>query len=148
MKKFIVAALLLVSNASFAISFSSAQQVYQKLLAANHLEALPLILVSDSEINAETDGLDIYVYSGLLRNIKNQDEIALVLGHEMAHNTLHNSGSSPPRELAADKLGAQYAASAGYNVCKGAQLFKKFNSAPSRTHPGSKERIQKLGCKL
>ena len=148
MKKTALIILLLLSNASFAISFAEARVVYQRLTASNHLEALPLILRQDGEINADTNGIIINVNSGLLRAVKNQDEMALVLGHELAHAALHHQGSTPTRELAADRLGAKYSAHAGYSICKGAQLFKRFNSPASSTHPASAERVRRLGCKL
>lgn len=45
-------------------------------------------LVDGSEINAYADGDDIYVYRGLLRFVESDDELAAVVGHELAHNTM------------------------------------------------------------
>jgi beta-barrel assembly-enhancing protease len=44
-------------------------------------------LVADkSEVNASTDGNVIQVYRGMMDFVRSDDELALVLGHEMAHD--------------------------------------------------------------
>jgi predicted Zn-dependent protease len=45
-------------------------------------------LVSDYGINAFADGEEISVTTGMLRFVNNDDELALVIGHELAHNVL------------------------------------------------------------
>lgn len=45
-------------------------------------------LVNDSELNASADGKTIRVNKGMLRFVQNDDELALVLGHELAHNAM------------------------------------------------------------
>jgi predicted Zn-dependent protease len=77
-------------------------------------------------------------------NITNKDELALVLGHELAHYKLGHHGSNHRNEYAADALGYQYAAKAGYNVCRGKNIFKKFRKGGSATHPDPRDRIKHL----
>jgi len=47
-----------------------------------------LALVSNDQINAFSDGENIVVYSGLMRIVENDDELALVVAHEIAHSVL------------------------------------------------------------
>ena len=46
---------------------------------------LPIIMVDLQEVNAATDGKSIVVTYGLVNFAKSDDEIAAVLGHELAH---------------------------------------------------------------
>lgn len=46
---------------------------------------LPIIMVDMPEVNAATDGKSIFVTYGLLNFTKSDDEIAVVLAHELAH---------------------------------------------------------------
>lgn len=48
---------------------------------------MPVVLAEMDEINAFADGERVYVTSGMLRFAEDNDELALVLAHEMAHNT-------------------------------------------------------------
>ena len=50
--------------------------------------AYPTVLEDDGELNAYADGEKIVVKRGLLDFITNDDELALVVGHELAHNVL------------------------------------------------------------
>ena len=49
---------------------------------------IPVFLINDNEINAFADGENIFVTTGMLRFVETDDELALILGHELAHNTL------------------------------------------------------------
>lgn len=46
---------------------------------------LPIVIIDLQEVNAATDGKAIFVTYGLLNFAKSDDEIAAVLGHELAH---------------------------------------------------------------
>ena len=45
-------------------------------------------VVDGGEVNAFADGDDVYIYRGMLKLVESDDELALVLGHELAHNTM------------------------------------------------------------
>lgn len=67
--------------------------VFKKIVAAN--PGIPasteLVLYESSEFNAFTMGSNVvFVNSGLLADIHNEDELALVLSHEIAHNSLQH----------------------------------------------------------
>jgi hypothetical protein len=64
----------------------------------------------------------------------NDDEFALLAGHEIAHYYLGHKTN----EIAADKLGAELACKAGYDPGAGASLFRYLRK--SKVHPTSAKR--------
>jgi membrane-associated protease RseP (regulator of RpoE activity) len=51
----------------------------------------PASLEFNSEVNAYADGEKIVVYTGLMDFVRNDGELAMIVGHELAHNTMaHN----------------------------------------------------------
>ena len=63
--------------------------VEQRLSIAPSLAcAYPVSVQNADVVNAETDGENITVFSGLLNFARSEEEIALVLSHEISHNTL------------------------------------------------------------
>ncbi|MBF0300664.1 MAG: M48 family metalloprotease, partial [Oligoflexia bacterium] len=128
--------------------------------AANNLgirgsfEDVPPIFVEDSfEVNA-SNGISINY--GMLNYIEYEDELAGLLGHELAHNYLnHNIYDELEKEFVADKFGSYLAAKAGYNpyglyslidhVANDPNLKLSTSSTTERsTHPPIKERSIKL----
>ena len=47
----------------------------------------PVILSNSAELNAFADGDRIIVCGGMMKFVKSDDELAAIVGHEMAHNT-------------------------------------------------------------
>jgi predicted Zn-dependent protease len=43
-------------------------------------------LVRDQEINAMSDGKNIVIYTGMMRFVESDDDLAVVMAHEFAHN--------------------------------------------------------------
>lgn len=87
---------------------------------------------------AESDGVNAFVDNdgtigvplGMLRFVKSNDELAVVLGHELghlptsgAHGLLAWTHSSHERE--ADIRGLVYAHQAGYDIREGARIFER-----------------------
>ncbi len=54
------------------------------MLACNY----PVELVNDDSVNAFADGRTVGVMSGMIRFAETDEELALVVGHELAHNAL------------------------------------------------------------
>lgn len=52
--------------------------------------AYPVTLTDDGEINAYADGKAIYVTRGMLRFARSDNELALVIAHELGHNALEH----------------------------------------------------------
>lgn len=146
MRKLILAiSLCVISAMSFATSKQDAVEIYDNILKANNIKIHPsLEFSSSSEINAYQSGYTITLNQGIL-NATNKNELALVIGHELGHFMLHHLRSNHSNEYAADAAGAYYASKAGYSMCKGKELFKKFKKGGSDTHPDPVNRYKRIG---
>jgi len=119
-------------------------------------------LINDTLINAYTSGGYIYIFEGLYNYCKNDDEIAFIIAHEIAHNELGHINLMLKRlkvagkfgnilyaikelttmsfnqfnELEADCYAADLVKAAGYSPVKGAKFWKKmatdFNETDDR----------------
>jgi hypothetical protein len=56
-------------------------------LAPAKLCGYPVSLKATNELNAFADGDNIFICQGMLKFVKSDDELAAIMGHEMAHNT-------------------------------------------------------------
>ena len=45
-------------------------------------------LVEGANLNAQADGKTVYLFTGMMRFVESDDELAVIVGHEMAHNML------------------------------------------------------------
>lgn len=147
MRRFVVTGVLYVlfTNFTWAMSYEHARVVYKRVLYANGFNPNTELQVDDDEsLNAQAYWGRVHVNKGMLRRLKNDDELAMVLGHELSHIKLWHKGGNPNEELEADYLGADYAKYSGYNKCKGAKLLKRLNSRDTRTHPSGYSRYYKL----
>jgi predicted Zn-dependent protease len=139
---------LFATVAHSAVTFQRAEYLYLKMLAANHIVfARKLFLNKSQQINAKSSGFAIQINQGMLEYLQNDDELLLVLGHELAHTKLwHWQGSTHKNEYAADALGAKYAKNTGANICTAVQFHARMGLEESRSHPSSASRVRALGC--
>lgn len=86
-------------------------------------------LSQTSTINAYADGKNITMTSGMMNFVKNDDELALIVGHELGHNTMGHirkivsniilsvggTRYTRPFETEADYVGMYYMVRAGYS---------------------------------
>lgn len=135
----------MVANAA---TYLQAQIIYHQLVMINHVTGAPhLELNNIGDVNADENSNRIEIDRGMLSFVKNPSELALVLGHELAHFYLHHTRSTIAHEYAADLQGSVFMQNAGYDKCLGAQLFKRFNSGPNPVdHPRDMDRVHALGC--
>lgn len=120
--------------------YNRVHSIYDELWrkTGQNQDRLPLRIVEKDTINAYNDGSEIVIYTGLINSTKSWDEIALVLGHEIAHGTLDHLHMmqtpgylNTPLDVSvlegnADKMGAVYMMKAGYDICKGREMFKNW----------------------
>lgn len=116
------------------------------------ITSVTVILCNDPDFNAcasqpiATDSATIVVNIGCLKELKNVDELALVLGHEWSHillgHTRYNGvyfESAINSEMYADLLGQQIARLAGYDPGYGYDLWthvaEKFGNIGGIDHP-------------
>jgi len=110
------------------------QRIYNKIAPQAGLGGLiPPISVDPGKIvNAYNTGTAIVIYQGIIDKCETDDQLALIIGHEIAHTTLfhfklpygENVDDTSAMEAQADKMGAFYVMKAGYDVCN-ARLFWK-----------------------
>ncbi len=90
----LLASKLVVSNGEL---FSIVEKILSKILKANPEipQATKIVLYKSSDFNAFTMGNNlIFIHVGLLYSLNNEDEIAMVISHEIAHNTLKHIETS------------------------------------------------------
>jgi len=130
---------LITPSLSFAISFKRAQQIYARLVVTNNLYGAPrLYYERDTSRNAYTQYRGqgkIVVYKGLLDDVKNDDELALVLAHELGHWVRRDTQKPFYGEYDSDRWGAYAMDKAGYNHCVGAHILWRFGNITTPTHP-------------
>ena len=132
------------------------------------IETLPscdyaLNLRHSSVVNAIANGRAITVTTGMM-DFTNDNELAAILGHELAHNTLGHirkittnyivslgaTRFSRPFESEADYVGVYYAARAGYDVENVGEIWRRIGAKSPRsvgrekTHPSTPDRYLRL----
>lgn len=151
MKSFILG-MLLCTTSWANVSINDANNIFNRLKSISGIpQYVSLHIRQSEEINAGSNMYNVYINTGMLKFLKNQNELALILGHELAHilNQSYNKGGSYSDELGADSLGAWLMQKGGYNKCEAIQLWKRMpRLAPDGIHPSNKERYGRLstGC--
>ena len=115
----------------------------------------PALLRMSSAINAYANGKSIIVTAGMMNFVKSDDELAYIIGHELAHNTqshirksvtnyvLSLGGTRYTRifESEADYVGLYYMARAGYDPANVEDLWRRLalqslrGIGRAKTHP-------------
>lgn len=76
----------------------------------------PVRLLPDNAVNAYADGNGIHITAGMVRFAKTDTELALVIGHELAHNTRGHIQAKMGNRLLGALLGAGLSVALGVNV--------------------------------
>ncbi|MBF0382922.1 MAG: M48 family metalloprotease [Magnetococcales bacterium] len=113
----------------------------------------PISLYAVNTISAaEVDNLRVYITTGMLRFLDNDDQLAWILGHELAHISLRSKGSTKQSEHMADYVGSYFTARAGYNPNEIIGFWQRWaaEDPPTialegyKTHPSIAVRIAKI----
>ncbi|MGV3512581.1 MAG: M48 family metalloprotease [Novosphingobium sp.] len=125
---------------------------------ARHCSAR-LVLVTQRGVDAHSDSRNVAISTGLIAFARNDDEIALAAGHELAHIILRHrkGGAISARRLMeddADSLGLRLMHCAGYDAARSFGLFQRlgkgdwlgFLRAP--THRSFAKRVARLQSEL
>jgi predicted Zn-dependent protease len=136
-----------------AKAYKRLQNIFHKVFAVSHMrnENWTIHLIPEDSFNAYvTGGTYMVVHKGLVDKVKSDDELAAVIGHEIAHvaanhiyeknahaiASILSSSNSIKRgsfqsafihenEEEADKVGILYAALAGYDPYAASKLWKR-----------------------
>lgn len=82
----------------------------------------PVIVQQDEQVNAFADGSNIMITTGMLKFVESDDELALIIGHEMAHNTMGHSASKIANRMMGALLDATITVLTGVYSQVGAQV--------------------------
>lgn len=121
--------------------------------------AARLVLVTNGSVDAHSDSRNVAISTGLIAFARNDDEIALAAGHEMAHIMLHHrkgGGIAARRRMEddADSLGLRLMRCAGYDGEKALDLFRRLGSGDwlgflrAPTHRSFGKRVARLKTEL
>jgi hypothetical protein len=120
-------------------------------------------------LSASADGQHVFVSSAMVSFARSDDMLALVLGHEFAHDVLHHHqrldqvglarrtlgelGSTPASlrlaEKEADYVGLYLTARAGYDISQAPEFWRRFPAAAGDlawSHPAAVERAAALAA--
>ena len=110
------------------------QVIVARLQAAMDLtEAVPFQLLNSSDVNAYARRGTIYVTLGMLRFAKTDDELALVVGHEIGHLVVDRNPdadrfSSEERERVADYHALTGVHRAGYDITAASEVWLRMGT--------------------
>ena len=151
MRKILIILLLLPSVAFSGVTVDQLKIVYSKLVIKNNLPHYPLFVhVDHRKVTAffRKGNLSVNITLAALNTIENEDELAIILGHELTH-AMHSDEYGADKvanwdmEIEADQGGAAYAKKAGYNECKGMRWIQRLGK-PDEHHPPGKYRYLKI----
>jgi len=91
----------------------------KQLFACNYQWAV----VDTNAVNAAADGRNIYVFSSLLDIVDSDDELAFVLGHELAHNVMRHHDKRTNNAVVGAVVGVALSGIVGYDVTRSAASF-------------------------
>ena len=145
-------------NKPITMTESQIRNMYGRLWAVTgEIEKyVPLDIVDNVTVNAEARASGITLYKGLMNYTYSEDELALILAHEIAHVVLMHVDDARPsseedtahQEAQADKYGAFLMMKAGYSICDGRGVmlrwFEKFGDGLGQSHPPFSYRFLQL----
>ena len=79
---------------------------FQIPVKTEYICIMPLVILNTNELNAYADGEAIYLNAGMERALRDDTQLAILLGHEMAHNTLRHMESKAVGMLIGGLIGA------------------------------------------
>lgn len=106
----------------------------------------PIKIETMAELQASTNGRRVRITTGMLQFLRNDDELAFVLAHEVSHVLLGHTGAfdePTPRsaEAEADRLGIQLVSKAGFDTEIAARLPERL----AQSYPSMKGRSGAYG---
>ncbi len=119
-----------------------------------------VIAIPSRKLDAGADGTTVRVRTGAIGQAADDDELAFVIAHEMAHNILghpalldrigRRASTIRPTEIEADQLGVRLLKRAGYDPHAAARFWAHFGKKVDAgifsdgTHQGTKDRVRTL----
>lgn len=76
------------ANPSVKVGVERAGALQEITVVAETICSYPVVLVHEDTVNAYADGKAIYITTGMMRFVESDQELATVIGHELAHNAM------------------------------------------------------------
>ncbi len=116
-----------------AMELQRGKQILRKVVTPVPLCSGRAVLKTDDTLDAYSDDHVLAITTGMIAFTDNDDELALIVGHELAHLALGHARQGSAKELrrietAADLLGANIATCAGYDVVHGAAFWTRYGA--------------------
>jgi len=144
---------ILISDKSLSIDRDG--KIATLLVSQETICAYPVRLKMTSTINAYATGKSIVMTSGMIDFVQSDAELALIIGHELAHNekdhirksvqnivlSLYGLRYTRPFEAEADYVGMYFAAKSGHDMSSVADIWRRLAKhsltpiARAKTHP-------------
>lgn len=129
-----IATALAAGPAQFRVRREGADEAI--LLAAEEGCASRVELVPGRRLNASADGRIVQISTAVLAEAEDDDELAFIIAHEMAHNILRHAarlertgrsrGAIRETEIEADRLAIRLLAAAGFDPRAAARFWQRF----------------------
>ncbi len=112
-------------------------------------------IIAGNSINAGADGKFVQINARMIEFVRSDDELAVIIGHELAHNILRHKvmkTKSKQAEYEADALGIWLVARAGYDVGAVIPFWTRFEDRTNAgifadgTHPSKKKRLAAIAA--
>ena len=135
--------------------------VGRKIIHDNELRRVPIVLANQNIRNATSNTFDktVTIYPGLLLYVNNDDELAFILGHEIAHSQEAYEGAiklmamkfnSKKYEYKSDLKAIDYMVKSGYNPISAILIGDKIFEEPLwdwgvfYSHPKGSKRLMAM----
>jgi DNA-binding transcriptional regulator YdaS (Cro superfamily)/membrane-associated protease RseP (regulator of RpoE activity) len=106
----------------------------------------PLIVTNDVIVNAFADGSNIFITQGMMDFAKSDDELALVVSHELAHNTMRHIDAKKTNALGGFVLDMLIGVFTGVNTQ--GMFAKSFAQAYSKEFESEADYVGLYMCEL
>lgn len=137
-------------NCSYAsVTAEQVKRVFANLARASNSHVF-IFIDNNPKINASTDITGVHMYTGMMRFLENEDQLAIILGHELGHVVNNDIWHKQYKymETRADLYGFNLTKAAGYNACSGIKVLRNFvvvlGDKKNKTHPRNSIRYKAL----
>lgn len=130
---------------AFSYTIQDAKTIYREILIGNHMEWAPNLSERfDDDVNAQNSWGGVSINTAMLKFVKNKEELAMVLAHELGHWLEEDDLDQWTSEYEADRIGADLIRNIGYNVCVAKKILLRLHGGGS--HPPTISRYQAIKC--
>ena len=156
----------LLKNSSDSIRVKRDEDIFSVGVTPQEICNYPVRLSSTSTINAYANGRKIIMTAGMMNFVKDDDELALIIGHELGHNTMGHirkivtniilsaggTRYTRPFESESDYVGMYYMVRAGYDPNDVEDVWRRLavtnpkSVVHAKTHPTFPDRYLRLAA--